>query len=172
MGPGEGQSPRNLVLIGMPASGKSTLGVLAAKALGWDFIDTDVLIQVGERKRLSQLIAEGGASGFCALEARYVRTLALERTVVATGGSVVYNPKAMAHVRELGTVVWLRVGLAALEPRIGDLNARGVLHAPGQTLADLHAEREPLYARYAERVVDCEGKSADGIVAALVACAS
>ncbi len=167
----KGQSrKRNLILIGMPASGKSTLGVLAAKALGWDFIDTDVLIQVGERKRLSQLIGEAGASGFRALEDRYVRTLAVDQTVIATGGSAVYSPKAMAHLDRLGAIVWLRVGLAELEARIGDLAARGVLHAPGQTLADLHDERAPLYARYAERTVDCDGQNAEAIVRALVAC--
>lgn len=160
---------QNLVLIGMPASGKSTLGVMAAKALGWDFLDTDVHIQVQQGCTLQALIAQRGAEAFGALEADCVCNLALRRCVVATGGSVVFSARAMAHLQGLGRVVWLQVGLEELHRRIGDLDARGVLRRPGQTLEAIFAERQPLYRRFAHATLACDGRAPEALVAALAA---
>ena len=162
-------SALNLILIGMPACGKSTLGVMAAKALGWDFLDTDVHVQVRERATLQALIEARGVAAFKALEAEHVRALTLDRTVVATGGSVVFSAAAMAHLRALGRVVWLQVGLDELARRVGDLAARGVLHRPGQTLGDILLEREPLYRRFAHAAVRCDGRAPEAVVAELAA---
>jgi len=159
---------RNLVLIGMPASGKSTLGVILAKALGLDFMDTDVFIQAREGRTLREIIRTRGTAAFRKLETRYVCGLDLSGFVVATGGSVVFGHEAMQHLQRLGCVVWLKVGLEALRVRIGDLERRGVLHEPGQTLADILAEREALYAQYAQVTLPCDGKTPEHIVAELV----
>lgn len=161
---------RNLTLIGMPASGKSTLGVLAAKALGWDFLDTDVLIQSREARTLKDVIANDGVPAFRALESRTICGLDVERCVISPGGSVVFEPDSMSHLQQLGLVAWLHVGLQELSRRIGNLAERGVIHRPGQTLADILAEREPLYRRYAQRTVACDGKSHEQLVDELVRC--
>ena len=160
----------NVVLIGMPASGKSTLGVMLAKALGWDYLDTDVFIQAHEGYTLREIIRTRGTKAFRALETRTVCKLDLSHFVIATGGSVVFGPLAMEHLQQQGLVVWLRVGLDALARRIGDLERRGVLHRPGQTLGDILAEREALYEKYAQVQVRCDGKSPERIVTELVAC--
>lgn len=162
---------RNLTLIGMPASGKSTLGVLAAKALCWDFLDTDVLIQARQGRTLQHIIANDGVAAFRALESRTICGLDVERCVIAPGGSVVFEAASMSHLHQLGLIVWLQVSLPELARRIGNLSERGVIHHPGQTLADILAEREPLYRRYAQRTVACDGKSHEQLVRELVRCA-
>ncbi|MCI8414485.1 MAG: shikimate kinase [Ruminiclostridium sp.] len=148
---------KNLILIGMPGAGKSTLGVLLAKALGLDFVDTDLLIQAQEGKLLRELIAQLGSDGFLALEGRTCAALTLEHSVVATGGSVVYEPEAMAHLKSLGTIVYLALDYPSLERRLDNLTRRGVVLQPGQTLKTLYDERVPLYRRYADLTVDCGG---------------
>jgi len=160
--------PNNLILIGMPASGKSTLGVMAAKALGWNFLDTDVLIQHQQGRTLKHIIETDGPQAFRTLENHCVTQLDLSHHVIATGGSVVFGAEAMAHFGRLGLIVWLKLGVAALEQRIGDLVARGVLHQPGQTLTDIYNERRPLYERYAHAVLACDGKPAEALVQELV----
>lgn len=159
---------RNLTLIGMPTSGKSTLGVLAAKALGWDFLDTDVLIQAREGRTLKDIIANDGVPIFRALESRTICGLDVSQCVIAPGGSVVFEPQSMRRLQQLGLIVWLKVDLAELSRRIGNLAQRGVIHRPGQTLADILAEREPLYRRYAQRTLLCNGKSHEQLVDELV----
>jgi shikimate kinase len=149
----------NVVLIGMPAVGKSTLGVLLAKATGRGFIDTDVHIQAQERRTLQHIIETEGAGIFRAIEERAVLALDLRHTVIATGGSVVYSPASMAHLRSLGPIVHLHLEITQLRQRIGDLAARGVVRTPGQTLDDLFTERAPLYRRYADVTVDCSGRN-------------
>lgn len=149
-GGGGGSLRPNLVLIGMPGVGKSTLGVLAAKELAVPFVDTDLLIQTAHGKRLQEIIREKGLAGFRAIEEAAVCSLAISGTVIATGGSVVYSPKAMEHLRTHGFIVWLDLSLPLLEQRLGDLDARGVVRTPGQTLHALYKERQPLYARYAQ----------------------
>lgn len=161
--------PESIILIGMPGVGKSTVGVLLAKRLGLAFLDTDILIQTGERRSLRQIIAGGGMETFCDLEAEYMTHLACPGTVIATGGSVVYRDRAMAHLAHLGTVVYLRIELTALSRRLDDMDARGVVYAPGQDLAGLFLERAPLYGRYAQITVACDGLTPDQVVGAIIA---
>lgn len=145
----------NVVLIGMPAAGKSTLGVLLAKASGRDFIDTDVYIQAREGRSLQRILTVEGTDGFRRVEEQSVLTLACHNTVIATGGSVVYGEQAMAHLRAGGVVVYLQASLDALARRIEDFVRRGVVMAAGQTLESLFAERDPLYRHHADVTVDC-----------------
>ena len=148
-------APANIVLIGMPAAGKSTVGVLLAKRCTLAFTDLDLVIQTGEGRSLAQIIEKLGIEAFCDLEAAYAARLPADAGVVATGGSVVYRPAGMARLKRLGPAVYLRVPLAVLARRLGDLDRRGVIRAPGQELEGLHRERDPLYRRWAEATVDC-----------------
>jgi shikimate kinase len=129
----------NLTLIGMPGSGKSTVGRLLAKRFSLTFLDTDTLIETSEGKRLEEIIQQHGLQGFLVIEARYLRELHCDRTLIAPGGSAVYDDQAMEHLRQLGPVVYLDVPLAEIEARVGDLQKRGVVIAPGRTVADLYA---------------------------------
>lgn len=149
---------KNIVLIGMPGVGKSTLGVVLAKVLGYQFLDADLLIQKQERKRLYQIIDEVGIEGFVQVENRVNASIEAEQTVIATGGSVVYCEEAMKHLKSIGTVVYLKLSLKSLKKRLGNLSRRGVILKEGQTLQDLYEERVPLYEQYADVVVDEEGK--------------
>ena len=154
----------NIVLIGMPASGKSTAGVLLAKAIGYGFIDTDLLIQNEEKALLCDIIARRGAEEFLRVEERVLASLWAERCVIATGGSAVYGKRAMEHLKEMGTVVYLRLSERALEARLKNIFRRGVvMRTPGETLADLYAERLPLYEKYADVTVDSEGDVEDTV---------
>jgi shikimate kinase len=144
----------NLVLIGMPASGKSTVGVLAAKALGLDFVDTDLLFQKQEGLKLHEILARDGAPGFLAGEDRLLSRLAVIDTIVSTGGSAVYHEAGMTNLKRLGRVVWLQVPYEEIERRLGDIATRGVVLAPGQTLRNLYDERQALYARWADLRLD------------------
>ena len=148
----------NIILIGMPGVGKSTLGVVLAKVLGFQFIDADLLIQEQERKKLHQIIKEVGIYGFMEIENQVNASIEAERSVIATGGSVVYCRQAMSHLKEIGTVVYLKVSLSTLEKRLGNLKRRGVILKKGQTLKDLYEERVPLYEKYADVVVDEKGR--------------
>jgi shikimate kinase len=147
----------NVILIGMPAVGKSTLGVLLAKRLGFGFIDTDLLIQIGENKQLQDIIQAIGVESFCDLEERYILGLSASRTVIATGGSVVYRGGGMAHLKNLGRVCFLEIDLPDLQARLGNLDRRGVVRVPGQTIEMLYAQRQPLYRQYAQMTVQCSG---------------
>ena len=148
---------RNIVLIGMPGCGKSTVGVVLAKALGMDFVDSDLVIQSTMGATLAQLIEQHGDDGFRDIENR----------VNATGGSVVYGAEAMAHLKCIGTVVYLRLTCENITERLGDLHARGVTIKPGWTLRDLYNERCPLYEQYADIVQDCDGLRLRDVVAEL-----
>lgn len=147
---------RNVILIGMPGVGKSTVGVLLAKKLGYQFIDSDLLIQSKEKRLLKDIIAEEGLDGFLEIEADVNATVEIENVVLATGGSVVYKERAMKHLSEIGTIVYLKVSYEELSKRLGDLKERGVALKEGQTLLDLYEERNPLYEKYADIVVDEE----------------
>lgn len=150
-------SKDNIVLIGMPGCGKSSLGVVLAKALGYRFMDSDLLIQDREDRLLSEIIEQDGLSGFKRIEEEVNASIEVSRTVIATGGSVVYGDRAMQHLKEIGTVVYLQLPLEEIETRVGDLNQRGVAVEPGQTLADLYNERVPLYEKYADVTADIYG---------------
>ena len=145
----------NIILIGMPGSGKSTVGVLIAKALGYGFLDVDLVIQRQEGALLQDILDRRGPEGFLDAEERAVRSVSCRRHVIAPGGSAVCREKAGRHLKSLGTVVYLRVSLEELVRRIRNLSSRGVAMAPGQTLGDVIAFRSPLYERYADLVVDC-----------------
>lgn len=147
---------KNVVLIGMPGAGKSTVGVVLAKVLGFGFIDSDLVIQEREGKLLHEIISERGMEGFIAVENKINSQLQAERSVIATGGSVVYGKEAMEHLREIGTVVYLRLPYRNLRRRLGNLKERGVVLKKGQTLKELYNERTPLYEKYAHLTVDEE----------------
>ena len=146
---------KNIVLIGMPGVGKSTAGVVLAKVLGYEFIDADLIIQQQEGKLLREIIAEVGTDGFIEVENRVNSQIEVEKSVIATGGSVVYGKEAMQHLREIGTVVYLKVSYDILEKRLHDIKGRGVVLKDGQDLRGLYEERVPLYEKYADITV-CE----------------
>lgn len=155
---------KNIILIGMPGAGKSTVGVVLAKKLGYAFVDADLVIQSREGKLLHELIAERGVEGFWKLEESVGESMEAQRTVIATGGSAVYGPKAMEHYKQIGTVVYLSLPLTKIRKRLGDLDERGVTLREGQDLDGLYRERVPLYEKYADITVACEGLSIREIV--------
>ncbi|MGN1159808.1 MAG: shikimate kinase [Lachnospiraceae bacterium] len=146
----------NLVLIGMPGAGKSTVGVVLAKKLGYYFMDSDLVIQEQEQRLLHEIIAQEGLQGFLEIENRINASLNAEHSIIATGGSVIYGTEAMAHFKQIGTVIYLKLSYEAIENRLGDLRERGVALKEHQTLAQLYAERTPLYEQYADIIIDCE----------------
>ena len=158
----------NIVLIGMPAVGKSTVGVLLAKRLGMGFLDTDIYIQNQENRRLQDILLQEGIEGFCRLEERYMLALDCRAHVIATGGSVVYSDRAMQHLRTGGIAVFMDLAPTELERRLGDIDARGVIRGPGQTVADLYRERKPLYGKYSDVKIDCRGLTPDQTVTVIV----
>lgn len=147
----------NIILIGMPTSGKSTIGVILAKILGYRFIDADIVIQEKEGRKLSKIIEEDGIDGFIDIENRINSEINAEKTVIATGGSVVYGKEAMEHYKEIGTVVYLKVSFETLKKRLHHAKQRGVVMKDGQTLKSLYEERKALYEQYADITVD-EGR--------------
>lgn len=158
----------NVTLIGMPGAGKSTLGVVLAKILGYEFLDSDLLIQKTEKRRLYEIIDQEGTEGFKAIENRVNASIQKDRTVIATGGSVVYCSEAMEHLKSIGKVVYLKISLESLAKRLGNLEKRGVLLKEGQTLKSLYEERTPLYEKYADIVVDEEGKDLEASLQAVL----
>ncbi len=159
----------NVTLIGMPGAGKSTVGVVLAKVLGYRFLDSDLEIQEQTGKLLHELITEHGGEKFLDIENRVNAGLRAERCVIATGGSVIYGREAMEHLREISTVVYLRIPYEELKQRLGDLHERGVVLKEGQTLKDLLGERTPLYEQYAHLTVDVYGTDIQGVVERIVA---
>ena len=151
----------DIVLIGMPGSGKSTVGVLLAKALGCLFTDVDLLISHRAKKPLQRILDEDGLEAFLALEEEVGSRLRAENTVIATGGSMVLSDKAMRHLKTLGTVVYIDVPFEEIERRVTNIKTRGIVFHPNETLADVYRERKPLYERWADLKVMVE--ATDGI---------
>lgn len=149
----------NIVLIGMPSCGKSTIGVVLAKAIGYRFVDSDLIIQERTGKLLSEIIEDEGIDTFNQIENDVNASLEYTKAVIATGGSVIYGNKAMEHLRSIGVVVYIELPLESLKERIGDLNARGVSIKDGQTFDELFEERKPLYEKYADITIHAEGLS-------------
>lgn len=158
----------NIILIGMPASGKSTVGVILAKIIGYDFIDSDLLIQKSEGMKLSQIIEKKGVDGFIGVEENINAGIEAQHSVIATGGSAVYGKNAMEHFHEIGTVVYLKVTFDELKRRLGNIRQRGVVLRDGQTLRGLYDERTVLYEKYADFVIDEDGTVEDVIEEILV----
>lgn len=157
----------NIILIGMPGSGKSSVGVVLAKALGYRFLDVDLLIQEREGALLQELLDRDGVERFLDMERDAICSVDCRRTVVAPGGSCVCREEAVAHMRRLGTVVYLKLSLEEVESRIHNLATRGIALQPGQTIADVYEYRTPLYERCAHITVPADGQSLAGTVEAV-----
>lgn len=145
----------NLVLIGMPGSGKSTIGVILAKKTSRDFIDTDVVIQSNEHRSLQDIVDRDGYMTLREIEEKWILHLEVQNTVIATGGSVVYSEKSMAHLAKTGTLIFLDVDLETLKHRIRDYDQRGIARRADQSFDDLFKERQVLYKRYAQITINC-----------------
>ena len=147
----------NVILIGMPAVGKSTVGVVVAKRLGYKFVDTDILIQEEEGRLLREIIEEKGIHGFLEIEDRVNAGVDVENTVISPRGSVVYCKNAMEHYKKIGTVVYLQVSFETINKRLKNAKGRGVVLKEGQTLKDLYDERVHLFEKYADVTVSEDG---------------
>lgn len=159
----------DIILIGMPTVGKSSYGVVLAKALGLRFIDSDLVIQEKTGKMLNQLIAELGNDGFLKLENDINCSIDDNKAVIATGGSAVYGRQAMEHFKQIGRIVYLMDDPDVIKERLLDPKGRGVTMRAGQTIDDLFAERKPLYEKYADIKINVNGKSPDEIVTGIIA---
>ncbi len=155
---------KNIVLIGMPGSGKSTAGVLLAKAMKMPFIDTDLLIQKQENCYLQELINAHGINEFIKIEEKVILGLDAENTVIATGGSAVYSESAVRHLKSNGILIFLNSKLYQLERRLKNMKTRGIVMKSDQTLSNLFNERLPLYRKYADIEIDCSKKHIETIV--------
>ncbi len=155
---------KNIVLIGMPGAGKSTIGVLLAKSMLYSFVDTDLIIQNKHGKSLCDIIDSVGTDGFLNIENDVICGCEFERSVIATGGSAVYGTQAMNHLKANGTVVYLELELSEIERRLGDIHTRGVAMKNGTTVAELYDERKPLYEKYADITLSCSGLTAEQCV--------
>jgi shikimate kinase len=157
----------NIILIGMPGAGKSTVGVLLAKRLGYHFVDTDLLLQTRQQCRLQQIIARVGLLEFKRLEADVLCNLATTHSVIATGGSAVYSDRAMARLKKLGQLVFIDIPLEELLDRVNDMDSRGLVIGPDETYEHLYEERQPLYRKYAEVTISGGGLRVEAIAAAI-----
>lgn len=158
----------NLILIGMPACGKSTLGVVLAKTMGMKFLDTDLLIQEREGALLQDLINQRGNDYFKKVEEYVLRSVDVENTVVATGGSAVYYSEAVRHFKKNGKIIYLKVSFETIEIRLNNITTRGVTMGQGQTLKDLYDERIPLYEKSADLIVDTEGLTVEQTIEKII----
>ena len=147
----------SVILIGMPGAGKSTIGVILAKVMGYKFVDADIVIQQEDGRLLKDIIAEEGVEGFIEIENKINASICDKKTIIATGGSVVYGTEAMEHYKEIGTIVYLKLQYQELARRLGDIKNRGVVLKKGQDLKALYDERCPLYEKYADIIVDETG---------------
>ena len=155
---------KNVVFIGMPGSGKSTLGVLLAKHLGMAFLDTDLIIQQQEERRLQEIIDDEGVAKFLRIEAAIIQRLEVTATVIATGGSAIYSTSAIGNLRKNGILVYLQLPYETIEQRIQNMASRGIALEEGQQLLDLYNERVPLYEAAADLIVACDGFTVDELV--------
>ncbi len=158
------ENNQNIILIGMPGAGKSTVGVVLAKKLGYSFLDSDLVIQEREGKVLHDIISERGLEGFLQAEEEANASLRVSHHVIATGGSVIYGAKAMEHLKSIGQIVYLQLPCEEIQERLGDLHQRGVALKEGQSLESLYEERIPLYEKYADVTISCEKKQLREIV--------
>jgi len=162
------KNKKNLILIGMPAVGKSTVGILLAKKIGFGFLDTDILIQMGEKKTLAEIIAYHGVEKFLKIEQDYLCSVQSAGHVIATGGSAVYSEKGMEHLAGIGTIIYLEIGLDFLKKRLSALDDRGVIRSEGQDIESLYFERTPLYNRHADVRIQCSALFPDQVLSAIM----
>jgi shikimate kinase len=158
----------NIVLIGMPGAGKSTLGVLLAKTLGMSFMDTDLIIQEKEGRLLQEIIDTRGVAEFISIEARVILEIRVANCVIATGGSAVYDAKAVSHLQAIGKLFYLKLPYEEIERRIKNMASRGIAIEKGQKLVDLYQERVKLYEKYADIIVDCSGAAMEESIQKIV----
>jgi shikimate kinase len=159
----------NIILIGMPTSGKSTVGVILAKILGYNFIDSDIVIQEKEGRKLSEIIEAEGVDGFIDIENRVNAGIEAEKTVISTGGSVVYGEEAMLHYKDIGKVVYLKIDMEVLTKRLRDVKQRGVVMKEGQTISSLYDERCELYEKYADIIIDEKNNTMEEVLSDVLA---
>ncbi|MBR3834014.1 MAG: shikimate kinase [Lachnospiraceae bacterium] len=156
---------KNIVLIGMPGAGKSTIGVLLAKAINYDFIDADLIIQQKHNKKLYEIINECGIDEFLRIEDDVISGINVDGTVIATGGSAIYGENAMKHMKENGIVIYLKLSCVEIINRISNITTRGIAMKDGKTIFDIYNERVPLYEKYADITIDAEGTNIEECVA-------
>ncbi len=158
----------NITLIGMPGVGKSTIGVILAKIIGYEFVDSDIVIQKQEGKLLKDIIAEVGSEGFLSIENRVHANMDVTNSIISPGGSICYCTEGIEHLRDISTIVYLKLDYPKLKRRLGNLTARGVVLKDGQTLRDLYKERTPLYEKYAHVMIDESGLDVEKTIKAIM----
>lgn len=161
---------KNIVLIGMPGAGKSTIGVLLAKAMNYDFMDTDLLIQQQEKKKLYEIINEQGIDSFLSIENQVLSGIDVDNKIIATGGSAIFGKEAMEHLKEIGTIVYLKLSCEEIVRRVKNIKTRGVVMKKGKTLEDVYEERVPLYEKYAEVTIECDSSTIEQCVDNIYRC--
>ena len=157
-------SRKNIVFVGMPASGKSTVGVIVAKVMGMNFIDSDIVIQQRENAKLNELIEEYGIDDFLKREEQALLSINVDNTVIATGGSAIYSDAGMKHLSNNATIIYLKVSLDNLKDRLTDLKTRGVVIRPGESIEQMYTTRSVLYEKYADIIVEEKGTSIEDTV--------
>ena len=162
------QTHSNLVLIGMPGSGKSTVGVILAKKTSRDFVDTDVLIQTSQKRTLQDIVDTDGYAVLRKIEEEALLGLFMQNHVIATGGSAAYSDQAMTHLKSDGILIFLDVDLATLESRVRDFSTRGIARRPDQSFAELFDERLPLYTKHADFTIKCDGMTQEQVCERLI----
>jgi shikimate kinase len=162
------QTHSNLVLIGMPGSGKSTVGVILAKKTSRDFVDTDVLIQTSQKRTLQGIVDTDGYAVLRKIEEEALLGLFMQNHVIATGGSAAYSDQAMTHLKSDGILIFLDVDLATLESRVRDFSTRGIARRPDQSFAELFDERFALYTKHADITIKCDGMTQEQVCERLI----
>jgi len=155
---------KNIILIGMPSAGKSTVGVVLAKTLGMNFIDTDIAIQENTGRILQEIINIDGIDAFLKIEESNILSLKCKNSVIATGGSVVFSDKSMNYLKKKGHIIYLRIGFEEIVRRLNNITTRGIVLAKSQSLLDIYNQRIPLYQKYADITIDCSDKDVEDII--------
>lgn len=159
----------NIILIGMPGVGKSTIGVVLAKTFGLSYLDTDLVIQKQEGMLLQDIINNNGLNNFLDIEERAVLSVSGDGFIIATGGSVIYRQRAMEHLKSLGYIIYLKLNYEEIERRINNIKTRGIAMGNNKTIKDVYEERKVLYEKYADKIYDCRGQSVENVVEGIVA---